>query len=86
MAVGIFLPGKYVKNSTEGEKENVSMFFISFPQLPGRLFRPSDIRKKLSHHFLLYFWIDIGSYDLHTKYQGVFPDLLENTFYIRELT
>ena len=45
-------------------------------QLPGRLFSPSDISKKLSHHFLLHFWIDIGSFDHHAKYQGVFQDLL----------
>jgi hypothetical protein len=29
--------------------------------------------KKLSHHFLLHFPIGMGSYDHHTKYQGVFP-------------
>ena len=40
------------------------------------LFSPSDIRKKLSHHFLLHFSIGMGSYDHHTKYQGVFMDLL----------
>ena len=45
-------------------------------QLPGRLFSPSDISKKLSHHFLLHFPIGMGSYDHHAKYQGVFPDLL----------
>ena len=50
-------------------------------QLPGRLFSPSDISKKLSHHFLLHFWINIGSYNHHEKYQGVFQDLLENTFF-----
>ena len=43
------------------------------PQLPGRLFSPSDICKKLSHHFLLHFSIGMGSYDHHAKYQGVFP-------------
>ena len=42
-------------------------------QLPGRLFSPSGICKKLSHHFLLYFPIGMGSYDHHAKYQGVFP-------------
>ena len=52
-------------------------------QLPGRLFSPSDISKKLSHPFLLHFPIGMGSYDHHAKYQGVFPDLLENTFFIR---
>ena len=51
---------------------------------PCRLFSPIDISKKLSHHFLLHFWIDIGSYDHHAKYQGVFQDLLENTFFIRD--
>ena len=30
----------------------------------------------------MHFWIDIGSHDHHAKYQGVFPDLLENTFFI----
>ena len=45
---------------------------------------PSDIsKKKLSHHFLLHFQIGVGSYDHHEKYQGMFPDLLENTFFIR---
>ena len=44
-----------------------------YSQLPGRLFSPSDICKKLSHHFLLHFPIGMGSYDHHTKYQGVFP-------------
>ena len=42
-------------------------------QLRGRLFSPSDICKKLSHHFLLHFPIGMGSYDHHAKYQGVFP-------------
>ena len=46
-------------------------------QLPGRIFNPSDISKKLSHHFLLHFPIGMGSYDYHAKYQGVFPDLLK---------
>ena len=45
-------------------------------QLPGRLFSPSDISKKLSHHFLLHFPIGMGFYDHHTKYQGVFQELL----------
>ena len=39
-------------------------------QLPGRLFSPSDICKKLSRHFLLHFPIGMGSYDHHAKYQG----------------
>ena len=38
-----------------------------------RLFSPSDISKKLSHHFLLHFPIGMGFYDHHAKYQGVFP-------------
>ena len=42
-------------------------------QLPGRLFSPSDIWKKLSHHFLFHFPIGMGSYVPHAKYQGVFP-------------
>ena len=52
-------------------------------QLPGSLFSPSDISKILSHHFLLHFWINIGPYDHHAKYQGVFMGLLWNTFFIR---
>ena len=47
--------------------------FVVFSQLPGRLFSPSDIFKKLSHHFLLHFSIGLGSYYHHAKYQGVFP-------------
>ena len=47
-----------------------------FSQLPVRLFSPSDISKKLSHHFLLHFPIGMGSYDHHAKYQGVFMGLL----------
>ena len=49
-------------------------------QLPGRLFSPSNISKKLSHHFLLHFWNGIGSYNHHGKYQGVFPVFI---FFIR---
>jgi hypothetical protein len=49
-------------------------------QLPSRLIGPSDIFKKLSHHFLLRFSIGMGSYD-HTKYQGMFPYFLANTFF-----
>ena len=45
-------------------------------QLPGRLFSPSDVSKKLSHHFLMHFPIGMGSYDHHAKYQGVFQELL----------
>ena len=45
-------------------------------QLPGRLFSPSVICKKMSHHFLLHFPIGTGSYDHHEKYQVVFPELL----------
>ena len=44
-------------------------------QLPGRLFSPSDISKKLSHHFLLHFSIGMYPYDHHAKYQWVFMDL-----------
>ena len=49
-------------------------------QLPGRLFSPSDISKKLSHHFLLHFPIGMGFYDHQAKYQGAFMNtyLLEN--------
>ena len=49
--------------------------YIYLTQLPGRLFSPSDLCKKLSHHFLLHFSIGMGSYDHHAKYQGVFPYL-----------
>ena len=49
---------------------------VATAQLPGRLFSPSDISKKLSHHFLLYFPNGMGSYGYHAKYQGVFQDLL----------
>ena len=52
-------------------------------QLSGRLFSPSDISKKLPHHFLLHFPNGMGSYDHHIKYQGVFPGLLYNSFLIR---
>ena len=48
---------------------------VGLSQLPGRLFSPSDICKKLSHYFLLHFPIGMGSYDHHAKYQGVFMDL-----------
>jgi hypothetical protein len=44
------------------------------------LFSPSDICKELSHHFLFYFSIGMGSYDHPAKYQCVFPQLLENSF------
>ena len=37
-------------------------------QLSGRLFSPSVI-----YSFLLHFPIDMGSYDNHAKYRGVFP-------------
>ena len=51
-----------------------SVLTLSPPlQLPGGLFSPSDICKKLSHHFLLHFPIGMDSYDHHVKYQGVFP-------------
>jgi hypothetical protein len=59
------------------------MKYVLSSQLPGRLFSPNDICKKLSHHFLLRFPIGMGSYENHAKYQGVFPYLLENTFFIR---
>ena len=63
----------------EGEANRKTSPFNFFPsyrrvaQLPGRLFSPSDICKKMSHHFLLHFPIGMGSYDHHAKYQGVFP-------------
>ena len=47
-----------------------------YAQLLGRLFSPSDISKKNTHHFLLHFPIGKGSYDHHAKYQVVFPELL----------
>jgi len=40
-----------------------------YAQLPGLLSSPSDISKKLSHHFSLHFPIGMGSHDHHTKYQ-----------------
>ena len=54
---------------------SLQFFGYQESQLPGRLFSPSDISKKLSHHFLLHFPIGVGSYDHHAKYQGVFMDL-----------
>ena len=57
----------------EKKKKNFFGLQVLEAQLPGRLFSPSDISKKLSHHFLLHFPIGMGSYDHHTKYQGVFP-------------
>ena len=42
----------------------------------GRLLSPSDISEKLSHHFFLHFPIGMGSYDHHSKYQGVFMYVL----------
>ena len=51
--------------------------------LPGGLFSPSYICKKLSHHFPLDFPIGMGSYDHQAKFQGVFPQLLEHAFFIR---
>ena len=53
---------------------------LLWAQLPGRLFSPSDISKKLSHHFLMHFPIGMGFYDHHAKYQGVFMDLLSIFF------
>ena len=41
------------------------------------------MQKKLSHRFLLHFPIGMDSYDHQAKYQGVFPWLLENTFFIK---
>ena len=55
----------------------------ALPQFPGRLFSPSDISKKLSHHILVHFPIGMGSYDCHKEYQGVFMDLLQNAFFLR---
>ena len=57
--------------------------YCTTTQLPGTLFCQSEICKKLSHHFLLHFTYGMGSYDHHGKYQGVFPYLLENTFFLR---
>ena len=57
----------------EVRKSERSPLSLDSTQLPGRLFSPSDISKKLSHHFLLHFPIGMGSYDHHTKYQGVIP-------------
>ena len=57
----------------KGQKLNQKLLCLLLAQLPGRLFSPRDICKKLSHHFLLHFPIGMGSYDHHAKYQGVFP-------------
>ena len=49
-----------VKKKFEADYEQLLRpVFLCFPQIPGRLFSPSDIRKKLSHHFLLHFSIGI---------------------------
>ena len=50
-------------------------------QVPGKLFSPSDISKKLSHQFLLHFWIDMGSYDQHSKCQGVYGASIKQFFH-----
>ena len=50
-------------------------------QVPGKLFSPCEISKKLSHHFLLHFWIDMGSYDHQAKIRECFieaPETLPN--------
>ena len=51
----------------------VPCFLQHRSQLPGRLFSPSDVSKKLSHQFLLRFPIGMGSYVHQAKYQVVFP-------------
>ena len=53
-------------------QKNICIISIT-PQVPGRLFSPSDKCKKLSHHFLLHVSVGMGFYDHHAKYQGVFP-------------
>ena len=40
-------------------------------------------KQKTVPPLLLHFPIGMGSYDHHAKYQGVFMDLLQNTFFIR---
>ena len=60
---------------TQNMTKKCSLIYQFSTQLPGRIFSPSDIWKKLSHHFLLHFPIGMGSYDHHAKYQGVFPQL-----------
>ena len=70
-----FGPSKKVvrfKNFVES-KLSYWPYHVAKAQLPGRLFSPGEICKKLSHHFLLHFPIGMGSYDHHAKYQGVFP-------------
>ena len=69
---------KKIKLKKKISRMNWKVFRYDFkePQLPGRLFSPSDICKRLSHHFLLHSSIGMGSYDHHPKYQGVFQDLL----------
>ena len=41
---------------------------LAGPQLPGRVFSPSDIWKKLSQPLLLHFPFGMGTYVHHTKY------------------
>ena len=53
-------------------KVHRQMMFSAYPSLVDYLAQVKNA-KKLSHHFLLHFLIGIGSYDHHTKYQGVFP-------------
>jgi hypothetical protein len=84
-----FNPHDFIRHHGQFSKTSISTFgghefCLNFllmtreytTQLPGRLFSPIDISKKLSHHFLLHFPIGMGSYDHHAKYQDVFMDLL----------
>ena len=50
---------------TAGTCVKPDFLILRLAQLPGRLFSPSDICKKLSHHYLLHFSIGMGSNDQH---------------------
>ena len=54
-------PLDYKKNDTVVELCSSYTAMVRRAQLPGRLFSPSDTCKKISHHFLLYFPIGMGS-------------------------
>ena len=95
-SIRVAMTKSFLKNKKRTKKENRIVFKssklhktkltmqeeASLPQLFS-LFSPSDTSKKLSHHFLVHLWINIGYYDHHAKYQGVFMGLLWNNFFIR---
>ena len=63
--------------------DDTSYTTVAITQLPGRVFSPSDIWKKLSHPLLLHFPFGMSTYVHHKKYQGMFMNLPENMFFIR---